>query len=98
MKAILRGIIVMIVAATIAWCAQLAIDNGKLGDLHFAEGRGSGFRVGGNDDGGEGRRRGQGSAGELIGTLLEMTAIGSVVVIGGRIRQARRRRRTVIQS
>lgn len=91
MKSILRGVIVLIVAATIAWSAQFALDQGKLGDLHFAEGRGPGLRIGG-DGGGEGRRRGQGNVGELVGTLLEMTAITTVVVIGGKIRQARRRR------
>jgi hypothetical protein len=92
MKAILRGLMVVIVAGTIAWCGQYAIDHGKLGDLHFAEGRGPGLRVGGDGDGGEGRHRGQGNAGELIGTLLQMTAIATVVVIGGKIRQSRRRR------
>ena len=96
MKSILRGIIVVIVAGAIAWCGQFAIDQGKLGDLHFAEGRGPGFRVG-DGDGGEGRHRGQGGAGELVGTLLQMTAISTVVVIGGKIRQARHRRRSAIR-
>ena len=89
MKSILRGVIVLIVAATIAWSAQFALDQGKLGDLHFAEGRGPGLRIGGD---GEGRRRRSGNAGELVGTLFEIAAITTVVVIGGKIRQARRRR------
>lgn len=91
MKSILRGVIVLIVAATIAWCAQFAIDQGKLGDLHFAEGRGPGLHIEG-DGGGEGRRHRDGGAGEMLGTLLIMTVIGGVVVVGGKIRHARRRR------
>ena len=92
MKFIVRGVLVLIVAAGIAWCAQRAIDTGKLGDLHFAEGRGLGLRIGG-DGGDAGRRHRDGGAGEIFGTLITMTVISGVVVVGSKIRQARRRRR-----
>jgi hypothetical protein len=91
MKYIVRGVIVLIVAAVIAWGMQFAIDTGKLGDFHFAEGLSLGVRVDGDGDGdGQGRRQQDGGVGEIFGTLITMTVISGVVVVGSKILQARR--------
>jgi hypothetical protein len=87
MKYIVRGVIVLIVAAVIAWGMQFAIDTGKLGDFHFAEGLSLGVRVDGD---GQGRRQQDGGVGEILGTLITMTVISGVVVVGSKILQARR--------
>jgi hypothetical protein len=89
MKYIVRGVIVLIVAAVIAWGMQFAIDTGKLGDFHFAEGLSLGVRIGGDGDS-QGRRLHDGGVGEILGTLITMTVISGVVVVGSRILQARR--------
>ena len=91
MKYIVRGVIVLIVAAVIAWGMQFAIDTVKLGDFHFAEGLSLGVRVDGDGDGdGQGRRQQDGGVGEIFGTLITMTVISGVVVVGSKILQARR--------
>jgi hypothetical protein len=91
MKYIVRGVIVLIVAAVIAWGMQFAIDTGNLSDFHFAEGLSLGVRVDGDGDGdGQGRRQQDGGVGEIFGTLITMTVISGVVVVGSKILQARR--------
>jgi hypothetical protein len=93
MKYIVRGVIVLIVAAVIAWGMQFAIDTGNLSDFHFAEGLSLGVRVDGDGQGqgqGQGRRQQDGGVGEIFGTLITMTVISGVVVVGSKILQARR--------